>query len=91
VKRPTLDERYTVTGEGTMLVLSRKEGERIVIGRDIVITVVESRGHRVRLGITAPPETPINREEVFERLTRAERGNSVDDCRQGASSFVEGN
>jgi carbon storage regulator len=74
-----------------MLVLSRKEGERILIGRDILITVVESRGKRVRLGITAPPETPINREEVFERLARAERGNSVDDCRQEASSLVEGN
>jgi carbon storage regulator len=74
-----------------MLVLSRKEGECIVIGRNIVITVLESRGNRVRLGITAPAETPINREEVFERLTRAKRGNSVEDCRNGASFFTEGN
>jgi len=91
VKRWPLAEPYTVKGERTMLVLSRKEGECSVIGRNIVITVLESRGNRVRLGITAPPETPINREEVFERLTRAERGNSVKDCRQGASSSVEGN
>jgi carbon storage regulator len=86
-----LDEPCMTKGDRVMLVLSRKEGECIVIGRNIVITVLESRGNRVRLGITAPPDTPINREEVFERLARAERGNSIDDCRQGASFFAEGN
>jgi len=91
VKRWPLDERYALKGERPMLVLSRKEGECIVIGRNIVITVLESRGNRVRLGITAPPDTPINREEVFKRLTPAERANSVEDRRQGASSCVEGN
>ena len=74
-----------------MLILSRKEGERIVIGRDVVITVVESRGNRVRLGITAPRETPVNREEVLERLARGEHRNSGDDCREEVCSFVESN
>jgi carbon storage regulator len=59
-----------------MLVLSRKEGERIVVGRDILITVIESRDNRVRLGISAPKEIPINRQEVSERLAREEAADS---------------
>lgn len=51
-----------------MLVLSRKRGERVVIGRDIVITVIEARDGRVRLGFEAPQETLIHRQEVFEKI-----------------------
>lgn len=51
-----------------MLVLSRKRGERIVIGESIVITVVEIRGDKVRLGIVAPKDVPVHREEVYEAL-----------------------
>lgn len=51
-----------------MLVLSRKRGERIVIGPDIELTVVEARRDRVRLGFTAPSNVPIHREEVYRRL-----------------------
>lgn len=47
-----------------MLVLSRKKGECIVIGDDIVITVVKIHGDKVRLGIEAPREIPVNRQEV---------------------------
>jgi carbon storage regulator len=50
-----------------MLVLSRKEGERIVIGGTIVVTIVETRGGRVRIGVDAPPEVPILRDEVGRR------------------------
>jgi carbon storage regulator len=50
-----------------MLVLSRKLGERVVIGPDILVTVIEVRGGRVRLGIMAPTEVPIRREEVEKR------------------------
>lgn len=50
-----------------MLVLSRKPGERILIGNDIEIVVVEADVHRVRLGIKAPPEVRIDRSEVAER------------------------
>lgn len=55
-----------------MLVLSRNKGEKIVIGNNIVVTVVDIRGDRVRLGFTGPSEVPIHREEVFQRL-EAER------------------
>ena len=51
-----------------MLVLSRKEGQRIVVGGKVVITIVESRSGRVRIGIEAPPEVSVHREEVFERV-----------------------
>jgi carbon storage regulator len=51
-----------------MLVLSRKKNERIVIGDNIVITVVEVRGDRVRLGIEAPQEVSIHRSEVHAAI-----------------------
>jgi len=51
-----------------MLVLSRKKNESIVINNDIVITVVEIRGDKVRLGIVAPKEVPVHRQEVFEAI-----------------------
>ena len=51
-----------------MLVLSRKIGEQIVIGRGVTVVVLEVNGQRVRLGIVAPDEVPIHREEVFQRI-----------------------
>jgi carbon storage regulator len=56
-----------------MLVLSRNKGERIVIGGNIVLTVVDVRGDRVRLGFTGPTDVPIHREEVFQRLCEEDR------------------
>lgn len=53
-----------------MLVLSRKRDERIVIGDNIVITVVEVRGDKVRLGIEAPSEVPVHRQEVIDAMRR---------------------
>jgi carbon storage regulator len=57
-----------------MLVLSRKRDERIVIGDNIVITVVEVRGDKVRLGIEAPAEVPVHRQEVLEAMRRSAPG-----------------
>ncbi|MEX0700530.1 MAG: carbon storage regulator CsrA [Planctomycetales bacterium] len=55
-----------------MLVLSRKKNESIVIDENIVITVVEIRGDKVRLGIQAPKEVPVHRNEIYEAI-RSER------------------
>lgn len=51
-----------------MLVLSRRKSEEIVIAGNIVITVVEIRGDKVRLAITAPKEVPVHRKEVWEAI-----------------------
>ncbi len=51
-----------------MLVLSRKKNERIMIGNDIEVTIVEIRGDRVKLGFIGPQEVPIHRQEVYERI-----------------------
>jgi len=50
-----------------MLVLTRKVGQEIVIGDQIRITITQVRGDKVRIGITAPPEVLVDREEVHER------------------------
>ena len=57
-----------------MLILSRKVGERILIDGHIVVTVVEVQGKRVRLGIEAPPEVIIHREEVHRGKMIEEMG-----------------
>ncbi len=51
-----------------MLVVSRKVGERIVISDNIIVTVLESNPGRIRIGIDAPKDVPVHREEVYERL-----------------------
>ena len=51
-----------------MLILARKHGEKIDIGQDVVITVVEIRQDRVRLGITAPKDVVVHRREITELL-----------------------
>ncbi len=53
-----------------MLVLSRQRDESIIIGDNIVITIVDIRGDKVRLGIQAPVEIPVHRQEVYEAIQR---------------------
>jgi carbon storage regulator len=51
-----------------LLVLSRKKNESIVINEDIVVTIVEIRGDKVRLGIEAPRDIPVHRREVLDAI-----------------------
>jgi carbon storage regulator len=53
-----------------MLVLSRQRDESIIIGDNIVITIVDIQGDKVRLGINAPTEIPVHRQEVYEAIQR---------------------
>jgi carbon storage regulator len=53
-----------------MLVLSRQRDESIMIGDNIVVTIVDIRGDKVRLGINAPAEIPVHRQEVYEAIQR---------------------
>ena len=53
-----------------MLVLTRRPGESVMIGQDIVVTVVGVKGSQVQLGIAAPKAVPVHREEIYERIKR---------------------
>jgi carbon storage regulator len=59
--------------EPAMLVLSRQRDETIMIGDDIEVTVVDIRGDKVRLGISAPKEIAVHRKEVYEAIKRENR------------------
>ena len=61
-----------------MLVLSRRIGERIVIGGGIAVTVLEVRDEKVRLGIDAPREVRVDREEVADRKAREAAGDYIE-------------
>ncbi len=66
-----------------MLVLSRQRDESIMIGENIILTIVDIRGDKVRLGIDAPSEIPVHRREVYEAIQRENREASqlgVDDA-----------
>lgn len=56
-----------------MLVLSRHRDESIMIGDDVVVTVVDIRGDKVRLGIDAPQDIPVHRREVYDAIQRENR------------------
>ena len=56
-----------------MLVLSRRKGEKIVVGNEIFIEILSVSGEGVRLGITAPKETSVHRHEVFVEIQEANR------------------
>jgi carbon storage regulator len=56
-----------------MLVLTRRKDESIVVGEDVEITIVEVRGNKVRLGITAPTDVPVHRREVYEAICREKK------------------
>ena len=67
-----------------MLVLSRKKDEKIVIGDNITIMVIEIRGDKVRLGIEAPREVTVHRQEVYEAIQR-EQDEQQDEQQTGIS------
>ena len=55
-----------------MLVLSRKQRQRIMIGDGVIVEVVEIRADKVRLGIVAPKEIPVHREEIYDAIHEGE-------------------
>jgi carbon storage regulator len=56
-----------------MLVLTRRAGESVMIGDDVVVTVLEARGDVIRIGIQAPRDVQVHREEVYRELREANR------------------
>jgi len=60
-----------------MLILTRRIGERILIGDDVSITVLGVRGNQVRLGIDAPAEVAVHREEIYHRIQQEKLGGEL--------------
>lgn len=56
-----------------MLALSRKQGESIMIGSDIEVTVLEIKGEQIKLGVSAPKSVPIYRKEIYAQIQEANR------------------
>jgi carbon storage regulator len=69
-KRAAIVHDERLTEEDDMLVLSRKKDEKIVIGDNITLMVIEIRGDKVRLGIDAPRDVAVHREEVYDAIKR---------------------
>ena len=65
-----------------MLILTRHPSESILIGPDVIVTVLAIRGDQVRIGISAPRDIPVHREEIAERISR-ENANKVSSCHVG--------
>ncbi|MBE2896968.1 carbon storage regulator CsrA [Pasteurellaceae bacterium HPA106] len=56
-----------------MLILTRKVGENLLIGEDISISILSVRGNQVKIGVSAPKEITVHREEIYLRLKEAEK------------------
>ena len=55
-----------------MLILTRKVGESLLIGDDISLTILNVRGNQVKIGVKAPKEISVHREEIYQRIKQAE-------------------
>ncbi len=53
-----------------MLILTRRVGEKLVIGENVTVTVLGVKGNQIRVGIDAPPEVLVHREEIFQRILK---------------------
>ena len=56
-----------------MLILTRRVGETLMVGDDVTITVLGVKGNQVRIGINAPKNVPVHREEIYQAIRRAEQ------------------
>jgi len=72
-----------------MLVLSRQRDESIMIGDDVEITIVDVRGDKVRLGITAPREIPVHRREIYDTIQREKAAAAAEKAPEAAEKASE--
>jgi carbon storage regulator len=56
-----------------MLILTRRVGETVMIGNDVTVTILGVKGNQVRVGVNAPRDVAVHREEIFERIKREEQ------------------
>jgi carbon storage regulator len=57
-----------------MLILTRRVGEKLIIGEDVTVTVLGVKGNQVRVGINAPRDITVNREEIYQRIMKEREG-----------------
>lgn len=74
-----------------MLVLTRRAGESVMIGNDVIITVLEARGDVIRLGIQAPRDVQVHREEVYRELQSVNReaASPTDDAVEAVAKMIQ--
>jgi len=70
-----------------MLILTRRVGETVMIGNDVTVTVLGVKGNQVRIGINAPKNVAVHREEIYERIKREQQGESQGES-QNAAEYV---
>jgi carbon storage regulator len=68
-----------------MLILTRRIGETVMIGDEVTVTVLGVKGNQVRIGVNAPKDVSVHREEIFERIKREEDG---DPSAQGSGAKI---
>ena len=61
-----------------MLILTRRVGETVVIGEDVSVTVLGVKGNQIRLGISAPKDVAVHRQEIYDRIQNEANGDSGD-------------
>jgi len=59
-----------------MLILTRRVGETLMIGDEVTVTVLGVKGNQVRLGVNAPKDVAVHREEIYERIKREQSGDA---------------
>jgi len=73
-----------------MLILTRRVGETVMIGNDVTVTILGVKGNQVRVGINAPKNVSVHREEIYERIKREQQGESQGEPRDSEpAEFVD--